>query len=848
MIISDLYKEKPTIYYTQKLEEFASKRDNILYTEKDINISFVEYKLGVLIVFEKRAEKRYIESGMIPVTEFEQENKINREKQNIVVIDPWEYEIDDELLDDIDENNKEYTNRYIITEENKYCESCNGTGKQACNHCGGSGKLGAEEESFTCYECEGNGFFICDVCNGTGKLKYINTLVRDLEKEHIEKSFIIDELGSVQVVHKRINTDYDYLTSLTHEEVMHGELRKTFDNIGVSKEVSENLLLSIIPFLDKKEEDIRTVVDKIKIYTFPMSIVYSKIGGNKNDIFIFAGKDFSLIEKSELVKHSTDMEKEFLLLTANISGDIKDKVHTKKNENKKDINILIITGIVSFTVSLIIFTVIFFLFIFPSLQNNNKNNTSNMIKMEQYTPPAPGDCSIIKTKEKLDTTTELAELYVQNESYTQAVSIYKIISDCYNKSDMRKENIHFFKRIAELYQQLKNSEQAKNYYSKAFVLAREYNLTPEQALFSSLIAQIEYKNDNYTQAGKQYKISSELYKRLGDTEQEITQLFKASQCYVKTERTDEAYIILERVLSYAEENDNKDLIGKTLINLADISLQRGLDTETVESYLQEAQKIVTEPYDTAKLNLMLGRYYYQRNKKGDKNMLQKALTHYQKAGNIFVEIEDYDMIATTLNSLGIILIELERFDESEEKLLKALDIRQMIGSKPDIASIKFNLAILREKQGQIAEAVQLMEDVVKIDIEFDLDHLGNDKNYLERLKRHLKGISDIKRNATEDIIDYNNTNKNEDNTENNSNENKSNTNTEKTSTVRDIREFNNNIKKRINEDEIRKLENQKDIIEKSDRTDVRSSVVIDSKKLSETEKIERNRIINPNNE
>lgn len=68
-----------------------------------------------------------------------------------------------------------------MSQEQKICRYCRGTGKQTCYTCSGAGvrtELNAVyiaifgftmPETRTCYECNGSGKVKCTYCNGTGK-------------------------------------------------------------------------------------------------------------------------------------------------------------------------------------------------------------------------------------------------------------------------------------------------------------------------------------------------------------------------------------------------------------------------------------------------------------------------------------------------------------------------------------------------------------------------------------------------------------------------------------------------------------------------------------------------------
>lgn len=48
---------------------------------------------------------------------------------------------------------------------NKVCGVCNGSGRERCPRCAGTGTF---EDKSKCYYCQGSGTITCNVCNGRG--------------------------------------------------------------------------------------------------------------------------------------------------------------------------------------------------------------------------------------------------------------------------------------------------------------------------------------------------------------------------------------------------------------------------------------------------------------------------------------------------------------------------------------------------------------------------------------------------------------------------------------------------------------------------------------------------------
>ncbi len=763
-----MYKKKPASYFAQNIEEYSSKRDNVLYSEKDISISSIEEKIGFLLSFESIIEKRQIEKAIVTVYDYENisNNRIKQHNRDIIILNPWECELYNNNASYLNINSEPQKNTYILFEEENICYSCNGTGKQVCNHCEGKGRIRTEtDEEVICSECEGEGIFTCDVCKGNGKIKTIYTLNQFLQKEFLEKTLIVDELGSVEILHHRINTDIDFMAKLNYSDIKRGKLRDIFYEFEIPENIINNLLTSIEPYLEYFEKDTKKSIRNLNIYSFPMNFVNCKVRDNDAETFIFVGKDYILTEKQELITQSSESEKEFTLLTANLESSKEKAKIPEKKEIKLNFPIFTISIVGTFLVTAILLILIFTLYILPQVNKTSNAKDENIPQASIIKMKTPLECEFISSvengenqitkkinQEKLDAIVSLAETYVKNDSINSAISIYNFLAECYIKSDMSKENIHIYNRIGELYLKLKQEKKAVSFYEKALEIARDNNAIPEQAFLLSIIADIESNMRSYKEAGVKYKYSSELYKRIGNTEKEIEMAFNAAENYTQIEDITQAYSLLEYVLRYAEKNEDDKILTKALLNLAEIEIKRGFETKDTEKYLQQAQNLATEKEDIAKLNLVMGKYYYKRTETKDAKTYAKIEEYYKKAGTLYLELENFDMVASALNSLGIIYIEMEKFDEAEEKLLKALEIRRLLNSKADEASVMFNLAHLYERKGNFSKAVNYMENVVSIDKELDLEYLDNDQTYLERLRQYQSKIKDLERKSSEEII------------------------------------------------------------------------------------------------
>lgn len=89
--------------------------------------------------------------------------------------------------------------------------------------------------------------------------------------------------------------------------------------------------------------------------------------------------------------------------------------------------------------------------------------------------------------------------------------------------------------------------------------------------------------------------------------------------------------------------------------------------------------------------------------------LNEALKQYRLSYGLFSEMNNKPREAQLLHLVGRVLRHLERYDESEKELLKALHLKSEMGRPVEIAITQHEIARLRHLQRRIQEAVDLYE-------------------------------------------------------------------------------------------------------------------------------------------
>jgi tetratricopeptide (TPR) repeat protein len=117
---------------------------------------------------------------------------------------------------------------------------------------------------------------------------------------------------------------------------------------------------------------------------------------------------------------------------------------------------------------------------------------------------------------------------------------------------------------------------------------------------------------------------------------------------------------------------------------------------------------------------------------------EDALEAYRQVEEMSKRPNKYVLMGLAYSGTGTIYHSISKNDKALVYYEKALEIFKEVGDMKSEGGILFNIATIYEKQGMTQEAVDNLEDVVRIDEAIKNPDMAQHMAYLKRLKRTLK--------------------------------------------------------------------------------------------------------------
>ncbi|MBI4929627.1 MAG: tetratricopeptide repeat protein [Bacteroidetes bacterium] len=237
-------------------------------------------------------------------------------------------------------------------------------------------------------------------------------------------------------------------------------------------------------------------------------------------------------------------------------------------------------------------------------------------------------------------------------------------------------------------------DKAAEYANKALELSQTIN--SKQRIVQSMLklGMISRERGNFDKALPYYlsalKISEEIsYKfGIGASSNTIGTIYQVQSNFPK------ALEYLNQSLTIAKELDSKSGMSACLSNIGQVYQSMG-DCEKTLYYNSEALKVDETMDDKHDLALGLNNvgvaYAMNCSVTGFPN-LEKALEYFQKAYDVYLQINELEGMAMSLNNIAHIYLEQKDYTASIEISQKALTIAMDIGSKEDVRDAYENLS------------------------------------------------------------------------------------------------------------------------------------------------------------
>ncbi len=125
----------------------------------------------------------------------------------------------------------------------------------------------------------------------------------------------------------------------------------------------------------------------------------------------------------------------------------------------------------------------------------------------------------------------------------------------------------------------------------------------------------------------------------------------------------------------------------------------------------------------------------------EESKLEESLNLLLEAKKIYDTLNDYDGIASCLNTIGIILSQMAKYPDSLEYYQKAFDLKDKLNDLDSITVISINLGIARKRVGQYESSLQAFRKALEI---------VNITGRLDYKAEILKGIGSVYINLNKD--------------------------------------------------------------------------------------------------
>lgn len=217
----------------------------------------------------------------------------------------------------------------------------------------------------------------------------------------------------------------------------------------------------------------------------------------------------------------------------------------------------------------------------------------------------------------------------------------------------------------------------------------------------------------------------------------------AGRCYTFMMRYDDGLEQLrtaEQIAFGEEDEPDAELLGlrvEILQNLAMHGYYSDGDDEQTLAYLHRALELLPEGVQGNRRGVSLMGMANVMSRRGD---LAAALEHHRQALALFEEVDNRCNIATVLCNMGSCYGRMGHFEQAQECLDRALDMRTRLGTYWEISNTYYNLGKLYQAREEHQRAYDTM--IIARDYALVSQHRGLQSLILEELKSMTAGLGE----------------------------------------------------------------------------------------------------------
>src|SRR5947208_1206959 len=174
-------------------------------------------------------------------------------------------------------------------------------------------------------------------------------------------------------------------------------------------------------------------------------------------------------------------------------------------------------------------------------------------------------------------------------------------------------------------------------------------------------------------------------------------------------------------------------IGTTLANLGNLRTDAG-EWERARAYYLEALDLLTRASDEAALAVLYANLGLVARETGD---YEQALAHHERSLTVMRRLGNQAGVADAYRMIGKTYALRKRYDDAAACALTSLGISRRLRDELRAAGAYYLLAGIREEEGKVTEAAELLERVVAIERKYHLPKLEENTRRLETLRERI---------------------------------------------------------------------------------------------------------------
>lgn len=243
---------------------------------------------------------------------------------------------------------------------------------------------------------------------------------------------------------------------------------------------------------------------------------------------------------------------------------------------------------------------------------------------------------------------------------------------------LERETAEVNNRLGVIYRRISDFKASLSHFDEGIAVAKKFGMTPNLANLLMNKANTLNESGRYDEAISLHLESLRIKESLNDERGMIQSYNNLANVYTVTSEPDRALRYYRLSASLSEKTNNRTSVALAYNNLANL-LSKLARYDSVEFYYKRSLDLFTETHDQPGIALVynnMGNYYLDREEYlPSLEALKHSLTIREKSR------ATYD-IASTTNTIGVVLRKLKRYDEAEEYMMRSLDmVREEDGSE-----------------------------------------------------------------------------------------------------------------------------------------------------------------------